>query len=470
MSLNSNYLNRISEILTLNKLNSGNKSYNSINNYYKTKEVPKKGINLSKFIIENNILNIKYYKKIKLLNNIRNINISSFNDTNIKAFLSFLNLNNKLNGNIYIVCHQKIMLDFLKLVLGISTITSSVNKIISHQNVWTFNLINSNTKVFITRHALTNDNVYAKHKDLIKKELKSKYNNTELFDKFESIFEREISNIAKNNNILNIENIDKNINKNNGLNIENKKLIKKLSIYCKKRLGEIDTKLTLYGIITSLLHSKNMPIITDNITTYDNIYVSPLVRTWLTALCIYLPNYSGNNMTLIVSPFIIERSKYPGSKPENYNNQIKTILKYLNYIKKIYNGKISLNNIHNLDEEIKNDLLNAVINIFNYFNKGNILSIIHFIDTPNSSLLFKKINILLLSENNEFIYNIEENTNNPFKVSNNTNNSSEVSNKTYNEDFIINELKIYSGISVPNRLTELHNLNVEPLAKIINNN
>lgn len=188
----------------------------------------------------------------------------------------------------------------------------------------------------------------------------------------------KIKNIYKNQNLwsilLNLD--DKKINiTRHGFSISN--------LY--KETGEIfkqiqyqDPELSLYGTLSALLHSKQ---ISENeekngfITVPYKIYVSTLIRSWMTAICLYLPYFAKlkeskknlpENFTLIISPYIkeVDKSQFSVSMgiskdntPNDFNIQIENILKFLNYLIKMsehfYNNKYLQDNLSNIVQYFK---------------------------------------------------------------------------------------------------------------------
>lgn len=66
-----------------------------------------------------------------------------------------------------------------------------------------------------------------------------------------------------------------------------------------------DPPLTHWGIIGSQQKSGTYPFVSSSSTQNITVYVSCLIRTWMTAALLYLPNYESVN--LIVSPFAKEK-------------------------------------------------------------------------------------------------------------------------------------------------------------------
>jgi hypothetical protein len=159
---------------------------------------------------------------------------------------------------------------------------------------------------------------------------------------------------------------------------------------------EKDAKLTIYGILTALIHGNEL---VDNekkeglISVPNLIYVSVLIRTWMTAICLYLPQYNKENLlsntepifSLVVFPFIKETGKgYPGldNEPDEIPIQINNIIRFLEYLKSISEVEFSNNIINENLTSINNFFIKkGVVNIYttidNYFlvsiQLGNIL-------------------------------------------------------------------------------------------------
>lgn len=209
-----------------------------------------------------------------------------------------------------------------------------------------------------------------------------------------------------------------------------------------KQVQYQDPELSLYGILTALLHGNQIIENERNnelTSPPSRIYVSTLIRTWMTAICLYLPyfqklnkiNTIDDNFTLIVSPFIKEVDKsgiavYFGvskdNTPNEFNVQIDNILKFLNYLVKMSE--------HNYYYEY---LQENLLNIKEYFENGNALVIINdnkkekvYIILENE--IFKKINV-----NNRYT--------NFFKLNNNSK----------NKEVMINNVHIFNGINKPNK-------------------
>lgn len=270
--------------------------------------------------------NIEYNKFEKInLNN--NINQPDYKDTNILNFLSFLNNTSCIPENLRIVCHSHIMKYFLKNNLKIQI--NNDLKDLFDENLWSIFLkSNNNRNISISRHGFS----YA---NLIKEKSKSFFNKI-------------------------------------------------------RQVTESDAKLSVYGILTALLHGTDL-VKKEKINKMndpDIIFVSVLIRTWMTAICLYLPHNTNNEFTLVVSPYIKEEGMTLDNQPDSIDLQISFIRDFLNYL-------IEISEIKFTKEIINNNLTN----IKNYFENNNKLLIyyknvkIYFtLDKLNNSINYEKIN------------------------------------------------------------------------------
>ena len=76
------------------------------------------------------------------------------------------------------------------------------------------------------------------------------------------------------------------------------------------RTSEHDPGLSFYGVLATLLKTSR---ISDDRYKSDTVFVSCLVRTWMTAILLYLPNIGNDTLTLVISPFIKEKHKELGT-------------------------------------------------------------------------------------------------------------------------------------------------------------
>ena len=104
---------------------------------------------------------------------------------------------------------------------------------------------------------------------------------------------------------------------------------------------EKDAKLSLYGIISTIKYSKKFAEKIEkkeiNVSNDCTIIVSCLIRTWMTALCLYLPIIKSvnNNLTinLVIGDYIKEDGSTPDNTPEKIDLQIKNITLFLKFLK-----------------------------------------------------------------------------------------------------------------------------------------
>jgi len=229
---------------------------------------------------------------------LKNINYENYLESDILKLLAFLKLYGIVNNkSIKIVCHSALMKKFLnkKILRPVQTSLFEKRKLLSttdinnkklkyiekKENMWSIILdripeINKNfgqeiyeipfdESICITRHAFTNANIY--------KEQSKTYN----------------------------------------------PFTKVISRY--KQFTDIDTKLSLYGILGAL--DFNSPAI--NLDNCDNtVFVSVLVRTWITALCLYLPKIGDDDKLIKRSKNVI-RSVESYSSGTSHNNDVESM-------------------------------------------------------------------------------------------------------------------------------------------------
>jgi hypothetical protein len=153
---------------------------------------------------------------------------------------------------------------------------------------------------------------------------------------------------------------------------------------------EKDAKLSLYGILTALLHGNDL---VEKEKKYGmeepprSICVSVLIRTWMTAICLYLPHCIDNNFNLIVSPFIKETGFGLDNEPESFDKQISTIKDFLNYLIKISDVKFSRTRINDNLLKIKNFFKNGyelnIVTTYKSLLQGQHNKTVHFYYTDN---------------------------------------------------------------------------------------
>jgi len=273
-------------------------------------------------------------KEIKSFNQIYlkdNIIEPVYNGSDIISFLSYLNNTICIPQNLRIVCHDDIIQDLLKKL----NIDSNDNiKKIFNENLWSiFMSLHSNKKISISTNGFS-------LLDLIDQKKGKK-----------TIFVPTI-----------------NYNK----------------------LSEPDAKLSLYGILTSLLHGSDLvrkESYDGMKESPDTIFVSILMRTWMTAICLYLPHCKNDNFTLVVSPFLKKKGMSIYNKPDE-TYQVGMLQYFLEYLIRLCNMEISNNLINENLLKIKNyfirDKRNLILysNVDHYAKANKLLQTLYF-DTKN---------------------------------------------------------------------------------------
>ena len=233
-----------------------------------------------------------------------NIIKPDYKGANIISFLSFLNNTICIPQNLRIVCHSHIM---QKIIKDLNITPNNNIKSILKENLWSiFMSLNNGKKISISRHGFS------------------------------------FANLIK----------------------EKKTLLGKIEQHLEK-----DAKLSLYGILTALLHGSDL---VEKELSYgmtekpQTIFVSTLIRTWMTAICLYLPHCDNDNFTLVVSPFIKEKGTELDNIPDSFENQIKTMQKFLKYLIKISDLKFSNAIINENLLKIKNYFIVKRFNLIVY--------------------------------------------------------------------------------------------------------
>lgn len=357
----------------------------------------------------------------------------------IKALNSFSNI----EGNqIFVVGHSIFMKKLYKQIFNKLKNSQELNKkfeLVKDQNVWSwvFNLNkDNNTKnIIFTRHAFSVANIY-------KERVSSHILGTsgKLFDK--SFYNQQL---------------------------------------------EKDAKLSLYGIISTINYSdefvKKLNVIPQN---NCNIIVSCLIRTWMTALCLYLPiiannsknnsKYNLNNNTSNLTNQNINSNKASNTasntninKSNNKNNDLKINLIIGDYIKE--DGSTPDNQPENIDLQIKNirlflkflrdyELMPEVFNkkvhlriIFNNNNKRNVNINTIINQKNNKNLEYYRLWHMNNKINQSSILSYKENISSMKNNKINNKNLGNNQNKTYNieQQMYINNLKILGGIKKPTK-------------------
>ena len=244
---------------------------------------------------------------------------------------------------------------------------------------------------------------------------------------------------------------------------------------------EKDAKLSLYGIITTINYSaefaKKLKNINEDFIPKNNcvIIVSCLIRTWMTALCLYLPIIAENpvgvfgnqdlRINLFIGEYIKEDGNTPDNLPESINLQIKNITLFLKFLKK-----------HNLMSKVfeKNVIIRIDFNIVPSNNSNKVKTVI--IKKVNNSKQNQNKNLEYYSlwhsntkNTTNYLKSIKNITSNKVNLENIRNNQT----KEYpikinnNNNFKIVNLKILGGIEKPQKDGELSKISrwLEPFSK-----
>lgn len=270
-----------------------------------------------------------------ILNNDVKIEKKSYKESDLNKLLSILLA--KDQKDFRIVCHNNIMRKFLKDTL--TKVSEQITKLSDEQNLWTLFLTCNEKKISASRHAYS-------------------YANT-----------------IKNK-------VDK---------------LGKLQLGKLQQALKKDPGLTIYGILSSLYHGSALvknEFDSGLTSTPSTIYVSILIRTWMTAICLYLPHVKDDDFTLIISPFIKEEGSGYDNYPNTIDEQIIEINKFLEFL-----TNIDINIIKN--EVIKENIKK----IKTFFNDGHTVNIFYFNDvlTTNNSMITRNNTKNKSDKNNEII-------------------------------------------------------------------
>lgn len=331
---------------------------------------------ISEFIRKNELDNDIEIENIQQLS-LTTIIKPVYNDSKILNFLSFMNSTISIPQNLRIVCHSHIMSSFIKKDLKIE-IKENLMDILS-ENLWTtFITLTNEKKISISRHGYSFANVLKDRKTLQGK----------------------------------IE---------QGL--------------------ESDAKLSIYGLLTALLHGTDLVKKEKKngmLESPDKIFVSILIRTWMTAICLYLPHCK-NNFTLIVSPFLKEEGPSFDNQPQSFDEQMLNIKIFLDYLIMISDADLSTT--------IKNNLKAIKI----YFMQNKLIIYARFTNFMSESI--RKVEFTL--KNNLIEYKTVDLRANYFVKKNNL-----------DKTFKIENLKIFHGEYAPEK-NDLHKFTrwCEPFSK-----
>lgn len=389
----------------------------------------------------NNFNNNNFNNKTNLQNNIipRNaIVIKGTNNINKQrsANIERNNIDEKIGFNFKRNIISKIKLDNIKSISYDSYFESNILKLLSYLKEFEIN----NIKIVC-------------HSALMKKFLNQKILGVTRFEKFKGKkIDSKIKKIEKKENMWSIILNDgsicitrhaftiANLHKEEGSKI--------------KQFTDTDTKLSLYGILGAL-DFMNGKI---NLNNCDNtVFVSILVRTWITAICLYLPTIDttiqNNKFKLVVSPFIKEDGITLDNQPLPLYNQIIIIKNFLIFLRNIDTSK---NN-----EEI---YINHCKKINDFFDMNGALIIYGIKKNKDGKIKYVKYQISY--DNQKKCYtstNIKENYfDQIIKISKNQSTKKCFGFGCNDKTLDINKLYILPGVRKP--ITEF-NLTIEPLTE-----
>ena len=362
------------------------------------------------------------------------INYDNYTESDISKLLHFLKLYN-IRNNIKIVCHSALMKKFLNK----KVLTPVKQSLFGKRKLLNFN---SNDKKL--KYIEKKENIWSiilKHiTQTEKEEIKSTIipNSYTIANETESTFiNKEIfGEICITRHAFTNANIYKEQSKTYN------PFIKVVSKY--KQITDKDTKLSLYGILGAL-DFKDEKI---NLNNCDNtVFVSILVRTWITALCLYLPKIDNDSkeFKLVISPFIKESGITLDNYPIPLSKQIIIIKNFLKFIRENFNQ----------ENQYENYYKNAK-NINNFFDKNGKLVIYAVKKTKNGQIKYVK-------------YEISYDSNKKCYISNNSNENyftNKINSIGLNKLYIKN-LSILPGVRKPtfNMIKTNINPNNEPLTE-----
>jgi hypothetical protein len=443
--------NKYSNLNTQN-INVSNNNSNAQNNSYQvvnTKNIPNfiSKNKKNQIIIDHKLLlSIKNFNKSFVLGNINeNLNYNDYKDSDISKLIGFLKSYGIINRekNIKIVCHSALMKKLLnkkilstvekkyifskRKLLSDNTENKKLKYIEKNENMWSIILEhimateNEETKSTITPNGYTIGN-----------EMESTYIKKEILGK-----------ICITRHAFTNANIYKEQSKTYN------PFTKVASKY--KQYTDEDTKLSLYGILGTLDYDNSEINLND---CNNTVFVSILVRTWITALCLYLPKIDttvqNNEFKLVVSPFIKEPGITLDNNPIPLSKQIIIIKNFLKFIRENFNE----------ENQNENYYINAkFINTF-FDNINNKLVIYAVKKTKNGSIKYIKYEISYDNNEGKKCYTSKSSVENYF--------GQYQKNKTANlNTFYVKNLSILPGIRKPTFTmikTDI-NQNSEPLTE-----
>lgn len=266
---------------------------------------------------------------------------NDYKSTNIVDIIPYF----PANETAFIVSHSHSMKNFLTQYMD-ATYFEKNKGIFEEQNIWSFVLyLSNNTKIIVTRHAFSAANIYnerALQYGKIKFMTTAKFKQAAYNDPGISIY-GTISTIGEGKRILNemreiVVNME---NKNQEFkNREMQQLGKLLNKGEKQTVNDKDEDEDKYRgesnpdpdrIIAQGLFAQNDT--SSPIGPPSRVYVSTLIRTWMTATVLYVPELTGHQkLTLIVSPFIKEKGFSKDNAPNDFKTQLDKFEIFLKYL------------------------------------------------------------------------------------------------------------------------------------------
>jgi len=266
------------------------------------------------------------------MNNISNLKQMTYSpdlkssDTN-KAFEYFEKVQ---EYNLYVVCHSHIMQHIIKKMYNVDNVEKKEENKENRKKTFGFFGGKPNQGA-MGRAGVTYGNNQSQY-EFIKctKENKNKMNIITTFkDFFKNIKDENMWDFKINYNNKNITFVRHAFSVANIYNERAKKHM--VSFATKNKIDQVrekDAKLSLFGILSALKMSEKKKY---NLESNQNVYVSCLIRTWMTAICLFLPKMDDNGkLTLIVAPGIREEKETNDNLPDPIHVQIKNIRYFYN--------------------------------------------------------------------------------------------------------------------------------------------
>lgn len=146
---------------------------------------------------------------------------------------------------------------------------------------------------------------------------------------------------------------------------------------------EHDPGITLYGCLACLSKTATLQELNDKRYTSDIVYVSCLVRTWMTAILLYLPNVK-QTLHLIISPFIKEKHILLASFGNAAASAITRFVKKSNpQVKSNYGVNKNKDSLYTIDGgNLPKDIGEQLIMLIHFFNQLSVVD-----ESLNTSLV-----------------------------------------------------------------------------------